>query len=242
MTATASASPETTTTTATKYIVQSLTVPACYLAALMQFAPRQDIRTFLNAIYIEVTMKNFRFVATNGHAMAVFTINFKENEEPAMSLLGNHLISIHDLPSITKTDCKNKETVTFEWVNEVFTGDLPERYNKIDVTRDGYFNLAYKLEPTVECLQMDYRYPDYRRVIPGELSGEAAQYSAEMMKITEKACAYINSSEPKLQVPVINCNGQRAAVVDFHALDFMAVIMPIIQQKRSPTWKWALEE
>lgn len=86
---------------------------------------------------------------------------------------------------------------------------------------------------------VDGRFPDYRRIIPGSATGEAAHYHPDLVGRLAK----IGKELKTRSIPIIRHSGKQAALVHFYQRDeFVGVVMPfdIFTEKSPdigfPTW------
>ena len=83
---------------------------------------------------------------------------------------------------------------------------------------------------------LDGKFPDYRRVIPREFSGEVAQYNADYLVRCKKAFESLGAST----TPTISYNGNGPCMATSSAApDALCVVMPIRSDAKMgdvPAW------
>ena len=189
----------------TKQEIQ-LTVPAKYIAVLKLFSSVKDVRYYLNGICLEIGHTESRLVATNGHILGCFRVvsDQPDVDKPLTSIcIGNDLLK----------HVKSAGDVEFT---------IGAPVSDTDARREVRINHAGL---TVAGHTTDAKYPDWRRVMPQKVSGEAAQFNPEYIGRLAKAWGYLHG---KLQSsPGIGYNGQGCALIGLEDSDFIGCIMPI---------------
>ncbi len=186
-----------------------LTVPATYIAVLKLFTANRDIRYYLNGISIEVTGTEARLIATDGHRVGVFRAQV---EQPVAQPLTDVII-----PNELLAGIKPKGVVAFI----------------IGPKENGTNSRSVRVHPqcdeyAVTGKTIDGRYPDWRRVIPCEVSGEAAQFNPNFIGDLGKASRYLHGKGPFSHSHVgIGHNGDRGALIDLGKEEFVGVLMPM---------------
>jgi len=88
--------------------------------------------------------------------------------------------------------------------------------------------------------RVDGTFPNYRRVVPQDLTGEAAQYDPIYLADFAKARKELGGD--RTTSPIVRYNGGSPAVVDFAwGTDFQAigVLMPIRDRTETTYYTWA---
>jgi hypothetical protein len=127
------------------------------IKALMLFAGKKDIRSYLNGLYIEQSATGTFAVASNGHAIAIARID-SEAREPASITIDRQYID----------GLKSSYAVSFEQVD---SGTV-----KIGV-----------VGTSLTVPVMDVRYPDWRRVVSAKQTGERAYFHPDYAAMVDKA-------------------------------------------------------
>lgn len=175
-----------------------MNIPAKYLKAALLFAPKKDARYYLNGVLFETLHGQARLVVTDGHILGVFR-------------LGE--CSLPDTQIIIPRECL--ETIKLKY------GEVTLRPG------DGKTCALVYSDDEFTFTAVDGRFPDYRQAIPsGEMSGESAQFSSELIVVMGKAYKVLNPSS-KWNMPYISHNGLRGALVDLNDDNFLGMIMPL---------------
>ena len=178
------------------------------LKAASRFMAVQDVRYYLNGLLIESNDVKTRIFATDGHTMFCGLIEHDEGENigsfagimPAdtvkaiLAWKANYK-SAHDMPVMLTTSDDPLGEHRAEWCGNV-------------------------------CIfrVVEWRYPDYTRVIPQSVSGLAGNYNPDYLARCKAAGIDLGNS--KLYGINLTQNGDGPALVTFSAQAF-AVIMPI---------------
>lgn len=199
-----------------------VTVPAEYIAVLKLFTATKDIRYYLNGINIEAAGTEARLIATDGHRLGIFRV-LHESAFVAKPLT-NVIIPNELLVGIKPT--KRDVVITIGPREEGSTS------RSVTLSQNG---------TSIVGKTIDGRYPDYRRVIPREVSGEAAQFNANYIGDLGKAARILYGS--KYTCPTIGHNGDKGALIDLGKEDFVGVLNPMRGDfpKSAPTWAYESE-
>jgi len=186
-----------------------------YLKALALLAPKKELgRPHLVGVHIEVKGSQAILVATDGAVLGALRVTLTEDfETHAFTIPLSLLTMITAKDEVTVTHTKAEQgpgAVTLIQGDRILTGKAVEG-----------------------------TYPDYRRVIPTEVSGlqERLIFLHDLDKVA-KACTLINSA-PIRAVHVYH-NGGNACPVDTRNENFMVVISPakleFAQSYTRPAW------
>jgi DNA polymerase-3 subunit beta len=184
----------------------TLNIEKTCVRAMLQFAAKKDIRYYLNAICFEVGANGGRMVATDGHILGCMDIG----------------ASLAD--PVTETQCGIIPREVFEKIKKPKRGE--EHVLQITVSptdaggqftvKDGFAVYQGEL--------IDARFPDWRRVVPTEFSGEAGQFDADLLARLKAAHLELNGSCS----PALMHSGQSTACARIGGDTYIAaVIMPI---------------
>lgn len=168
-----------------------------HLKAAACCAAQQDIRYYLNGVLIEVRATETRIVATDSNMAAVLRDTVLAGEQPVF-------------PDVI---------VPNEVVKQVLASKSPTLSLIFDEKAKVWSLGGMTFKP------IDQAYPDYRRIIPREHSGEAAQFNVDFLGAFKK----IGKALGVKSQPIIRHNGNGAAQVQFYGRDdeFVGVIMPL---------------
>lgn len=184
----------------------TITVNVRHLAATLHLAAKQDVRYYLNGVFVEATESETRCVGINGHVIGVARdacVNGMDRQPVVALIVPRNIVEL-----IVKTT-KGKGHIAL-WCTD---GKW--------VAKTGQSDIAF--EP------IDGRYPEYRAVIPQESSGEVAQYNPELMALFTKAAKSLGSRS----VPEVTHNGLNGTLVTLDgSSDFLGVVMPFRVKKR----------
>jgi DNA polymerase III sliding clamp (beta) subunit (PCNA family) len=168
------------------------------LKALLLFAAKKDIRYYFNGVHFESGANGTMAVATNGHCLAVASLD-RESAEPASFIVPReHLDNVVkgakgvvDVTKINDTQC------TLNSTNGLITVPL--------------------------C---DAKFPDWRRVVTPQQTGDRAYFSVEHTALVDKAGQIIY---PRKLGYIIQQNGNSVGYANLNDV-IHAYVMPL----RSP--------
>lgn len=193
------------------------------LRAVSRFAAVKDIRYYLNGVHFDVYPRVAYIVATCGHTMAVARVLAPDGEtfcaSPCSAII----------PAEHFAKMKGGRSVTLNVLVEL-TKTAPEDFGAFTV-RD--FNAK---GATINGAAIDGKFPDYRRVIPAETSGEAGNFNPEYLMRVKKAAEDLGSRAGNFDW---HQGGPRSSALAIVRGDFLAVIMPIRgadSAGKSPEW------
>lgn len=135
------------------------------IKALMLFAGKKDIRSYLNGLHIEQSATGTFAVASNGHAIAIARID-SEAHEPASITIDRQYVD----------NLKSNYAVSFEQVE------------------GGMVKLGV-IGTSLTVPVMDAKYPDWRRVVSAKQTGEKAYFDPEYAAMVNKAGQTIRKSK-----------------------------------------------
>ena len=207
-----------------------LTVRAEIIAALKLFAADKDVRFYLNGINLEIGATESRLVATNGHSLGCFRI---ESEQPeVITPLGNIII-----PNDLLKPIKAKGMV------EIAIGPLETKKDakgeEVPVSSARPVTLTYA-GVSMSGKTLDGIFPDWRRVIPSKVSGEAAQFDPAYIGTLAKAWSILHGGKGPHRVG-LGFNGNNGALITLADENFVGVIMPmrphaVTTPETPPSW------
>jgi len=195
-------------------------IPTDLLKAAHLFAAKKDARNYLESVYIEWRDDTAKIIATDGHRMFVASCEIEPNGD------GSCIIPF-DTVKRALTGYKH-DTIEFcpPQATHRETAAMGDSDNVVD-----YYIAKYAAKigsVTFEPTQAEY--PDWRRVVPAEASGEAAQFNAAYIGELGKAARLLlkpGKTMPAESLVHIHHNGTDGALVTFGArADCLAVLMP----------------
>ena len=196
----------------------NITISTDIIAAVSLFRGIEDIRYYLNGLYLETGGNGARLVGCDGHQLAVAKLNGEYPE--ASIILPNSLVAA------VKVKAKGHQVAILDF-NQ---GHQKYRKNGEFLPRD--ITLTFG-EITSTAKELDGKFPDYRRVVPSEVDGTTAQFDPRLIHRIEKACSTLGYKS----FTGIAYNGDRSAlsVIDEN---FVVVTMPLRAEPKnvSPAW------
>lgn len=191
-------------------------------AAVALFRAIDDVRYYLNGLYLEAGAHGARLVGCDGHQLAVARI---EGEYPESSI-----ILPGRLVTAVKAKARSPKFVTLEFSDGGQQFVDRDNAKNVFVPRD--ITLAYG-ETTTSAKEVDGKFPDYRLVVPSEVDGTAAQFDPKLVNRINRACSLLGY---KFFAGIAH-NGKSSAlsVVDD---SFLIVTMPFNTEplKVAPHW------
>ena len=182
-----------------------ITINKSALKAVSRFAAKTDIRYYLVGVLVEATATETRLVATDGHTMLIH----RTPAENSHAWTG--IIPLDTVQAILKHKTASKRVD--------FPIELHETASQHELRID-YSGQAFIFRP------VDGKFPDYRRVIPQSITGEAACYQPEyLQRVQDAAADLVNAKTAGFGM---GYNGNSAAVCSINP-DCLAVIMPLRQ-------------
>nr|WP_249180058.1 DNA polymerase III subunit beta [Burkholderia dolosa] len=207
--------------TRTENGVQTIHFTIAQLKAAQILAAQQDIRYYLNGVFIEATPFETRLVATDGHKAGVFRYAV-ENDVLAGATV--EVIIPHEAIDRLKA-AKSDMTA-------VVRLEVEDRQCSLCVDAMG---------ARIQFVAVDGRYPDYRRIFPKTMSGVPGQYRADLLMDFAKAAKLLIKKSPAV-MPRLTYNGSCARVSFDDYDDFAGVVMgwqiPVASKTRPADTSW----
>ena len=200
----------------------NISIKTDIFAAVSLFRGVDDIRYYLNGLYLETGAKGARLVAADGHQLAVTRI---AGEYPE-----SKIILPSTLAAFVKSKAKAPQYVTLEFNEGNQQYQTVENVEGVFVPRD--ITLTFG-DMKTSAQEIDGRFPDYRRYIPNEVDGKPAQYEPRLVSRIDKACNILGY---KFFVGIAhNGNMSALSVIDD---DFVVATMPYKADPTpiSPAW------
>jgi DNA polymerase-3 subunit beta len=158
----------------------NITINTDIFAAVALFRAINDIRYYLNGLYLEAGAHGARLVGCDGHQLAVARIEGKYTE--------SSIILPSSLVAAVKAKARSPKLVTLEFSDG--GQQLVDRDNAKNVFVPRDITLTYG-ETTTTAKELDGKFPDYRRVVPAEADGTAAQFDPKLVKRIDRACSVL---------------------------------------------------
>ena len=180
------------------------TIKQSQLKAMLNLAAKQDIRYYLNGVFVEFNQQTTRLVATCGHKMGLLNHPSEDNQGAGSLIIPREVIE--NLPKTGKFD--PELTIT-----------------KFDGNATGW-TIVIPGGTQIVFQQIEGNFPDYRRVCNFKTSGEAASFNYEYMVQFLKVQHALGGS--KTCTVNLYQNGTSGALVTLAGVDnFAGVIMPM---------------
>jgi len=206
----------------------TLHIPHATIKAALIVAPKMDVRNYLNGAALDLTDGTKpRLVVTDGHRMLVINaepfIRDDDGNYPGLppEMIGQTYILPRDLLAAVKPAKVGKVELP-----------LAVTIHHADGKPAG---LTVQGATTAQGSCIDGKYPEWRRVWPQSLSGEAMQYNPDYLA-DFKAIAALLIDKKGAQI-VVGYNGHGPALIDFGLDTAAGVVMPQrLDPPTLPTW------
>jgi len=200
----------------------NITINTDIFAAASLFRGVEDIRYYLNGLYLETGAFGARLVGCDGHQLAVAKL---EGCYPNATI-----IIPGSLVAAVKTKAKEPQHVVLEFKEGT------QSYKKSGADKGAFIARDITLtfgELTTTAKELDGKYPEYRRVVPAEVDGTISQFDPKFVNRIDKACSILGY---KFFAGIAhNGNSSGMSVIDD---GFLVVTMPlkVEPRKSSPSW------
>lgn len=203
----------------------NITISTDIFAAALLFRGINDIRYYLNGLYLETGANGARLVGCDGHQLAVARL---EGCYPESSI-----ILPGCLITAVKSKTKAQQNVVLEFKEGGQQFEDQENAKGVFVPRDITLTLG---DTTTTAKELDGKFPDYRRVVPSEVDGTPAQFDPRLINRIDKACSILGY---KSFVGIAyNGNSSGLSVIDD---GFVVVTMPFKADPRNASPAWVQE-
>ena len=178
-------------------------IPAKYLKAAQLMAAKEDIRYYLNGVFVSVKDGLVVMCGTNGHVMCLIKHDIFEGKNVVDCKPFNwEFIIPHELLDPLKAH-----------------GDLSVEYNEetcIIEIKQGALTISGKA--------IDGKFPNPFRLIPVTLSGEEAYFMLDYLKLAHRVAKLVTG----LKTPfcTMRSNGDRVGVYDCFQEHLIILVMP----------------
>lgn len=175
-----------------------------FLRACALIVPKcNDIRYYLNGVFVEMSATETRYVATDGHKLLI--IRDQRTGEPTQTPASIII---------------PKETIAA----------MPKKFKLPVLTVDVHFDEFNHFGEARLCntffKPIEGKFPNYAKIVPASVSGERGNYNAEYLMDFQKAAqvAFDNRA-----IPEFWSNGREGVglVLVAHYPDFVGLIMPV---------------
>lgn len=158
----------------------NITISTDIFAAVSLFRGVDDIRYYLNGLYLETGANGARLVGCDGHQLAVAKI---EGDFPESSI-----ILPGSLAAAVKAKAKSPKLVTLEFKEGHQHFKKQGKAEGVFVARDITLILG---ETAISAKELGGKFPDYRRVVPIEVDGTVAQFDPSLVNRIDRACSIL---------------------------------------------------
>jgi DNA polymerase-3 subunit beta len=193
------------------------------LVAMLNLAAKEDVRYYLNGVMVETSEPGFvRYLATNGHQMGLY----REKSQSTESLNATEII----LPAEKLKMIKLPKYIT----HGILT--VEDAVIEHNVEKPRKCSLQYE-DITLQFEEIQGRFPDYKRVLPIEFNGEAAQFDPELINAFAKLGKVFVDKKTKV-IPIIMHNGTDVSGVMIDGIpEFYGAIMSYkFNEIKVPLW------
>ena len=178
------------------------------LKAAAYFSAVKDIRFYLNGILIESTPMQTRVCATDGHALFCAKDDAKDDNDGTFT----GIVPNDTIKQVLAWKAPYKSAADLPVV--ITTGEEEHRAEWAGNTA------VFKL--------IDAKFPEYARVVPAEVSGEASHFNPELLMKCKKAVEALGTN--KFGHFAFKQGGDGSAIAVFSSEAF-AVVMPMRGEK-----------
>lgn len=181
-----------------------------FIAINKYAASSEETRYYLNGVCVEVRDGRGFMVATDGHKL--LCAPFETNEEDCQHIIPRKLINN------LKVNTKSESDLTLT-INE----------DSVSINFDGV---------TVVGKAVDGTFPDWKRVIPREVSDEPVQFNNALLKDMDDAAKLVSGR--KDSVAYVRQSGNNPALIGFDGEGMLGVVMPRLPKAQRevniPSW------
>jgi DNA polymerase-3 subunit beta len=183
------------------------TIKTNEVKALLLCAAKKDIRAYLNGIYFESNTRGLTAVSTDGHRL--LAIQFEFNERQGLSAI---------LP------------------REALERAIKTKATSLIITIEGNRFTIDDGAQSIGGLLLEGLFPNWRRVIPSEVNGEATSFNNDYLADFDKAARLICGGNCKVQ----HNGASNSAMIRFAADNVLGVVMPLrdsfTYDNKPPSW------
>ena len=185
------------------------------LKAVNLAASTEQVRYYLNGVYLHLKSDHMIMVATDGKKMLAYRDDYDSPEDAQSAKDFGSVIIPRDL--INKIKLAKRGAV-----------DTAE----IEITKEKQITIKY-CGDIFGAHAVDGTFPAYQRVVPATVDNETAQFDAEYVSDLSKAGQVMGFGKPH-----IHHNGNGPAIVTFNNDNFLGVLMPIKSVESLPAFNW----
>jgi DNA polymerase-3 subunit beta len=176
------------------------------LKAMLNLAAKQDIRYYLNGVFVEFNQQTTRLIATDGHKLGVLNHSSEDNQGAGSLIIPREVIE--NLPKSPSRAYDPELTIT----------KCPINHASWTIVIPGGTQIVFQ--------QIDGVFPDYRRVCQFTTDGTVANFNYEYLVQFLKVQHALGGS--KGDTLNLYQNGNSSALVHLEGVpNFVGVIMPM---------------
>lgn len=185
----------------------SIRVPDFHLRGIALLAASGDIRYYLESVCVEATPTETRVTATDGRCLGTTTYETANGGIPEEGV--QLIVPAAAIKAIPKTRIRNAITLFIEPVS------------------DSHWALTWG-DGGAMFKPIEAKYPEWRKVIPEEPSGEAAQFNPALLMKFVKVQKALSGAGADRHYPRVHHNGSAGALVKLATVpNFTGVVMPV---------------
>lgn len=200
-----------------------LTIPRDIARALVLFAAKQDIRYYLNGVYVEKHANTARLVTTDGHRLCVASVTPAEGDTGH----GSAIIPREFFDAVKR----GKHGFALVLEVQESGGATGAHDGNPFVLRD--FDARDSMGKTIEG-----RFPDWSKVTPAKVSGEPAHFNPDYLADFKKAAEILGDKSGCFP---FGYNGGSAAIAQLRS-DVIGVLMPMRGDTLAESPDWIRED
>ncbi len=182
--------------------MHTFTIQPSHLRAFLLFAAKEDVRYYLNGIRVTTASGAPEWHATDGHRLI-----------------------IHRAPADTAYPVDVDVIIPRAAIEQVLKA-CTRKTESVAITVDGAAITLAADSARVDAIAIDGKYPDVSRVVPKQISGEAAGFNAHYLADCARASALIRNVDKNSPFMGIGYNGMGPALVILSDAAF-ALVMPM---------------
>jgi hypothetical protein len=189
-----------------------LEIPARLLQAALLVAARDDFRFYLNGVRVEVKGSAGRLIATDGHCL--FAAQFEVAG-------GAGDIAI---------------TIPVDLLDMIPLGKRSGRILSVPFVIDGDRITTTGLRVDLSSKAVEGKFPDWRAIVPKDVTGETAHYAPRMFALAARIGARLGYT-----FPVLRQNGNAPGIASYgDEAMFLAMPLRLDDATKVPAWAQAV--
>lgn len=196
-----------------------LTIQSDVLKALLIVAAKSDVRYYLNGVCIDARANgDVVLVATDGHRLLAVPMAVDDVEELAP---GEYIIP-RDVLAAVKPNKAGRTTFPLQ-LEVTAPAPVPDP-ERPDVMVQGRPSFTLTGATTATGATIDGRFPDWRRVMPSNTTGEPGQYNPAYVGDFGAVARLLTGRD---SYPIFHQSGAGSALVSRLGMNALGVLMPM---------------